>query len=903
VKDRIIERFLKSLISFQTSHPIIIVFMAISLSILSFYYSYKEMDFYTSQKKLISPKKRLMKLYKRFDPFDDLDKFIIVIHHRNRKEALKFAKSLVSILKKQKDKYVDIFYRINPDWFKKWELLYLDKEDLLNLRDQLKEHKELIRDILRRPSLVHILEAINHEMARKMIGELFTGFLEEGTEKKGKPFDLTFLINLLQDMLGWMNGNTEYVSPWTSLFSKKFKEEEEGYFWTENKKYLLVFVTPKEGKGFVSAWHSLHALRETISKLKKSFPGIQVGVTGPEALNMDEMYIALRDMTIATIISMIGLVLLLCLFWRGIRRPILEMTELTVALAITTGITTLTIGHLNILSVTFAPLLLGLGIDYGIHWLARYQEEINYNVSTKQEAIRNTMLKTGPGIMLAGLTAALSFMPLVLTDFLGLIELGIITSVGMILTTITTMFLLPCLVILFDKEEKKSFGLSIGIKPVLKITDKMAYLIISAGVLFTFLSLFGAKNIKFDLNMLNLQSKHAEAVIWEKKLLAESKRSSMYGAIFVKSIEDISKMEKRLKALPVVSEVHSIMDVLPEDQEEKIPILHSMKPFVKDLKFYPIPNNSIDLSRLDDILSRIRFKMLPSAAKKWGANKPLETQMRKVRVLIGEIRNLLYREDKEILIARLKGFEKRLVDDLKDKFSIIKQNVDVRKVRIEDLPEKIKKRFISYDGMYLIRVFPSGNIWDPSFLGKFVNELRSVDPNVIGDPVTLYVFTKAFREACIKAAIYAILFIFIILLFTLKNLVYSLFVMIPLIIGTIWTMGLMDIFHVNFNLANSLFLPLIIGAGVEYGIIIIRRWRELKSQSVGNHVLFPFSTIKGVLLAGLTTTIGFGSLIISDHQGIHSLGLLAVIGSLCILAAAILFLPSLLYVFNIGDGK
>ncbi len=401
--------------------------------------------------------------------------------------------------------------------------------------------------------------------------------------------------------------------------------------------------------------------------------------------------------------------------------------------------------------------------------------------------------------------------------------------------------------------------------------------------------------------MLNLQSKHAEAVIWEKKLLAESKRSSMYGAIFVKSIEDISRMEKRLKALPVVSEVHSIKDVLPEDQEKKIPILHSMKPLVKDLKFYPIPDNSIDLSKLDDILSRIRFKMLPSAAKKWGANKPLESQMRKVRNLIAEIRNLLYRENNTILVVRLKRFEKRLVDDLKDKFSIIKENVNVKKVRIEDLPESIKKRFISYDGMYLIRVFPSGNIWDPSFLEKFVNELRSVDPDVIGDPVTLYVFTKEFRNACIKAAIYAILFIFVILLFTLKNLVYSLFVMIPLVIGTIWTMGLMDIFHVNFNLANSLFLPLIVGAGVEYGIIIIRRWRELKSQSIGDHVLFPFSTIKGVLLAGLTTTIGFGSLIISDHQGIHSLGLLAVIGSSCILAAAILFLPSLLYVFNIGE--
>ncbi len=907
MKEKIIDRLFKKLTSFQTSHPVLIVSIAFTLSFLSFYYAYKEMDFLTSQKDLISPKRRLMKLYKRFDQFDDLDKFIVVIHHKDRKKALEFAKKLVSILKKQKDAYTDVFYRIDPDRFKRWALLYLDKEDLINIESQLKEHKQLIKDILSSPNLIHILEAINREMSRKMIGELFTGFLEEEEKEQGKPMDLSFLINLLQDMLYWLEGNTKYLSPWASLFSKKGLDEEEGYFWTEHKKYLLVFVTPRQkGEGFVNARHSLVALRQTISHLKKSYPGIQVGVTGPEALNVDEMYIALRDMTVATIISMTGLILLLCLFWRGIRRPILEMIELTVALAITTGLTTLVIGHLNILSVTFAPLLLGLGIDYGIHWLARYQEEINYSGLDKKEAIQKTMLKMGPGILLAGFTAALSFLPLVLTKFLGLVELGTITSIGMVLTTITTLCLLPSLVSLFDKEKRRNHSnssiliLGSRIRPVLKITERTSYVILAMGILFTFFSIFSARNIKFDLNMLNLQSKHAESVIWEKKLLSESKRSSMYGAIFVRSLNEIDRIERELKSLPTVSEVHSIKDLLPENQKEKLKILRNMRPLVEGLRLSSVNSDSLDLYRLEDVLKRIRFKMLPSAAKKWGADKPTEEQMQKVRDLIAKIRNKIYTENKDIVIVRLKGFEHKLLEDLKDKFSIIKQNVASNEIKIKDLPESIKKRFISSDGMYLVRVFPSGNIWEPSFLERFVHDIRLVDPDAIGDPVTLYVFTKAFRDACIKAAAYAILFIFILLLFTLKDLIYSLLVMIPLILGTIWTMGLMDIFHVNFNLANSLFLPLIVGAGVEYGIIIIRRWRELKNQSIGDHVLFPFSTIKGVLLAGLTTTVGFGSLIISDHQGIYSLGLLAVIGSLSILLAAILFLPALLYIINRG---
>lgn len=907
VKGKIIERLFNRLTIFQTSYPVVIIFTAFILIVLSFYYAFKEMDFHTAQKDLISQKNRLIKLYEKFDQFDDLDKFIVVIYPKNgnHQEALRFAKKLVHILNRQKDKYEEVFYRIDPDRFKKWALLYLDKKDLLNIKEKLKEYRNLLKDMLNSPSLLHILESINKEMSRKMIGELFTGFLEDKGQEEGKPEDLSFLIDLLEDMVYWINGKAIYSSPWSSLFSKKSWDDEEGYFWTKNKKYLLIFVTPKKVKdGFTDARYSLVSLRETISQLRKSFPGIEVGVTGPEALNMDEMVTALRDMSIATLISMIGLVLLLRFFWGGIRRPILEMMELTVALAITTGLTTVIIGHLNILSVTFAPLLLGLGIDYGIHWLARYQEEITFNGLSKREAIQRTMLKMGPGIFLAGLTAALSFLPLILTGFLGLVELGIITSIGMVLTTITTLCLLPALVSMFDKHHINNKGrilpIPLKVKPVLKITEKSAFFIIAAGIIFTLLSIFGAKNIKFDLNMLNLQSRHAESVVWEKKLLQNSKRSSMYGAIFVRSISDINKRERQLKCLPTVSEVHSIKDILPEDQREKLAILHSMRPFISDIDIKIELTDKMDLYKLDDVLKRIRFKMLPSTAKKWGADKPTEEQMQRVRDLISEIRTCLYTEKTDILRSRLKEFEKRLIHDLEDKISTIKENVITKEMKIDDLPESLKKRFISYDNMYLIRVFPSGDIWDPSFLERFVNDIRLVDPDAIGDPVTLYVFTKAFRDACVKAAIYAVLFIFILLLFTLKDLVYSLLVMIPLFIGTIWTMGLMYVFHVNFNLANSLFLPLIVGAGVEYGIIIIRRWKELKEHSVGNHVMFPFSTIKGVLLAGLTTTIGFGSLLISDHQGIHSLGLLAVIGSLSILLAAILFLPAILYITNRG---
>jgi len=114
--------------------------------------------------------------------------------------------------------------------------------------------------------------------------------------------------------------------------------------------------------------------------------------------------------------------------------------------------------------------------------------------------------------------------------------------------------------------------------------------------------------------------------------------------------------------------------------------------------------------------------------------------------------------------------------------------------------------------------------------------------------------------------------------------------LIPLVAGTIWTVGIMVAAGFDFNLANSIFMPLVVGAGVEYGVIIIQRWRE---GHVGYGRL-PFSTGKGVILAALTTTIGFGTLMISDHRGIFSLGFVAWVGSICVLAAALLILPAIL---------
>jgi predicted RND superfamily exporter protein len=165
-----------------------------------------------------------------------------------------------------------------------------------------------------------------------------------------------------------------------------------------------------------------------------------------------------------------------------------------------------------------------------------------------------------------------------------------------------------------------------------------------------------------------------------------------------------------------------------------------------------------------------------------------------------------------------------------------------------------------------------------------------VNPDVLGDPINLYVFASSFKNASINASIYALVAIALLLQFTFRSLRLMLISIIPLVVGTIWTVGIMGAAGFDFNLANSIFMPLVVGAGVEYGVIIIHRWREGRT----GYGRLAFSTGKGVILAALTTTIGFGTLMISNHRGIFSLGFVAWAGSLCVLVAALFILPAIL---------
>ena len=637
---------LRKILIVQTAYPLLTLLAALGLAALSVLYTVRNLEFQTSQKDLISPKERLIQLAEEVNQFAQMDSFVVAIESRDQRRSLEFLRALVARVGADKENYQEIFYRVDPRGFRPWALLFLDRKDLHLLAKNLREHRRFIEEMTKSPTLVNFFDQTNQEMAAKMVGELFTGFLEETSPESPKePLDLDFLIRVLREMNQFLDGDGHFISPWDSLLVKESLGDvsEEGYFWTKSKRYLLFFVTPTKKADFAGTRHSLAALRKTIAQVQATIPEVKAGVTGSDALNVDQMGTALTDMSLATVLSVGGLGLLLILFWWGLRRPLLEMIRLLIDLALTFGATTLVIGHLNILSVTFAPLILGLGIDYGAHWFARYMELEKRGFASKKEALHAIMDKLAPGLLLAGSTAALSFFPMVLTGFKGLMELGVICAMGMSITTLTSLGLLPALILLFDKPKSApDSSLPSGpIKPFFELTRRRVHVLLILGIAGLALSVWGAAEVRFDLNMLHLQSPKVESVIWEKKLLEGSELSSLYGEIVARSLQEVRQKTKALESLPSVSRVESVDTLLPQDQEEKIVLLRKLKPVLAGVGSSGAPVDSVNPEELEKILGRIRFKMIDSSDSQWGINKPLETQMIQVRELIDQLRRAL----------------------------------------------------------------------------------------------------------------------------------------------------------------------------------------------------------------------------------------------------------------------
>ncbi|MGO8763484.1 MAG: MMPL family transporter [Desulfobaccales bacterium] len=873
--------------------PLLVI--SVVLAVVSVYYTVTHLAIHTSRNDLVASNQQLIQRTEAMDrAFGGRDGMVVVVENGHPKRAIKFAGDLAAQLHRYPDHFPEIFYHIDPETFKRSALLYLEPQELDKIKTRLLEQQDLLSGLAADPRLTTFYGLVNERITRAMIGKIFTGFLAD--EERLELPDLSPLNASLRGLAASLEGR----QPQTSLFSSFFPKElsdfgESGYFFTENDKYLLFCVTPK-GDGYASRSQDLALLRQVVHQVKAGYPGLQAGVTGPDALEADEMSSSMQDVTLATWLSLLGQMGLLILFLRSLRRTLVEGLVLIIGLCWTFGLVTLVVGHLNLLSLIFAPLMLGLTIDYGIHWFCRLEEEQGSLAHCNAEMLTCTLRRAAPGIIYAGLAAIVSFVPLAFVGFKGLAELGLILAMGILVMLVATLLLVPALVTITEKCPPSAAPQDCPPHPTpfLHLHWHRPGLLVGLGLVITALGAFSMHYVPFDLNPLHLQNPSAESVVWEYKLIQDSKYSTSYGAVATASVQELVARSEALKRLPTVSHVESVLSFLPHQVEAKRPILAQMLPVLNAINFPRAPAAAPDPQALAAILSRINFKVAEAAQNLKQDQAATQAQVAETHRLINQIIPLLGAGDPNAA-KRLDAYGRFFFSDLRDTWDqfrgYVNSGLTGAPPTLANVPAQVRARFISPQGTYLIRVFPSEDIWNFGPLKDFVKSLWSVDPNAVGDPVLLYNFTLGFRNSILWAAGLALLAIGVMLVFLFRSLKMAVLALIPLLVGTGLTVNLMWILNLPFNQANVLFVPLILGEGIEFGIIILTRWRQEESARA---ITLPASTAKGVALAALTTTMGFGSLMVSGHQGTFSLGLLATVGSLSVLLTSLSILPACL---------
>ncbi len=882
-----LDRFFLNVERFAYTHSIAVILISLLIAGLSVWFTVEKLSFKNNRGDLVAKKLAYVEMYEKYrHEFEDFDGMMVVVADKDPENMKGFTDSFVNKLRQYPQDFLKIFHRIDTKYFRTKGLLYLDHEELVDLGNKIESHENFLEDVNASPGLNQLVKSINTEISAGMVDSLLTGFIggEDSEEEKDETADLSLLINLEQQMLAHLKGETTYRSPWNSFLTDSEKSiAEDGYLVSEDEKLMFILIVPNEdNKAATAIPDSIGFLRDLIEETRAQFPGIEVGLTGEDVIAADEMDTTQVDVQKASQIALAGIALLFILAYRGVVKPLLAIFALVIALCWSMGWTTLAVGHLNILTIVFTTILIGLGIDFGIHILERYKEERTAGDDVLQ-ALQKTVQGTGRGNFAGAVTTAMAFGGMILTDFVGIAELGKISGGGILLCMISMILLLPALITVEEKITKPRY--------LPKRSDRKGRLlekffknyraIIFVSMILFVLSLLSLRTVAFDYNILNLQAHGTEAVKYEMKVIETAGRSAWSVAVLADSLEETRKKHKALEKLSTVGNVESIISTLPEEQEKKIETIKELAPLLSDLEVETdlVP---VSYARLIKTMKRVRFK-LQGKEDKGGVTK--------ARKLAQSFLDESEKVDVEVAEKRLNSFSEKLFADYRGKIADLKKNVSASPVIVEDMPENLRERYISRNGVYLINVYPSVDVWDIDKRNKFVKQLKQVDPNATGNAIHMFESTRLMKDGYVYGGIYAMVAIFIYLLCSFGNLRGTLVVLLPVAVGSAWTVGIMDLIDVSFNLANLVILPLIIGIGVVNGVHIVHRYREETDRNIN---VLSRSTGQGVVLSSLTTIIGFGSLMVADHQGVHSLGLVLSLGVGCCLIASITVLPSIL---------
>lgn len=779
--------------------------------------------------------------------------------------------------------FVNVFFKGDMKTLGSKALLFLNEEELHGLDDTLKDYQPFINRFTQATNLVSLFDLVNTSIRKAS--------RETNAENASLVRVLPALGRIIRQANAALDRPGRPPSPGVNALFNASPEADQQIYITfgGGSLYLLTAQAPLDRLNS----EAVRRMHQLIEETKLEVPGVNVGLTGEPVLDEAEMLQSQKDTSLASLVSLVLCALIFIYGYHETGRPIKATLCLIVALAYTMAFATLTIGHLNILTITFAPMLIGLAIDFGVHLVTRYEEELRLGRS-ELESLTRAMVFTGKGIFTGAATTAAGFLAMTLTDFKGIKEMGVICGGGLLISLIPMMTLLPALLLKGRQNVlDHSFPEPRHRARIERIWLARPGLTVLVTLVLCLWGFFGARKVFFDYNLLNLQSADVPAVQAEHKLISSSSKSVIYAAVVATNLDHAALLEERIARLDSVAAVDSITRFLHENPADKLVRIRAIKQGLASLEFAAPDDLPVDVPALSQTLYSFYGFLGAALAEIGTADADLATQLSSLHADIAVFRrNLIERwdDDPAACASQLAVYQSALFHDVRDTFEVL-QNQDTRgRLRVEDLPAALRDRFVGVTGCFLLQIFPKKDAWQRENQAEFISQLRAVDPNVTGTPVQVYEYTELLKLSYIEAAWYSLGAISLMVLLHFRSLAALLLALLPVAVGTLWMVGLMGATGIAFNPANIMTLPLVIGIGVTNGVHILNRFAEERTPGI-----LTKSTGKAVLVSGLTTIAGFGSLILAKHQGIASLGCVMSMGTAGCMVAGLTFLPALLY--------
>jgi hopanoid biosynthesis associated RND transporter like protein HpnN len=796
-------------------------------------------------------------------PQDD-QAILVVVEARTPEQTSRVLDYLGAKFSHEKQQIQSVYIPGAGDFFDRHGLLYLDLDDLEELAAKMAEAQPFIGTLSKDNSLKGLLTILEQAITAKT-HEL--------------PVDLNPLLDKVRMAIRAALDDKTYQLSWQQLMIGENRD------LLSTRRFILLkpYLDFNE---LMPAEKPLTTVRAIVTKAEQAFPGVNIRLTGEVVLEHDELATVTYSAEMASAFSFILVFLSLLIGFRSIKLTLATLGVLIMGLLLTFGFAAQAIGHLNIISVSFAALYIGIGDDYAVQVCMRYRELSRQNMSQWQSLIE-AVRRVAPPITLCAITGATGFFAFVPTKYTGVSELGLIAGVGIFISLLITLTVLPAVLKLFPLKSgptKKSDDLFPDWFYLFPIRHATLVRWTTAALILAGLGLL--TQTRFDINPLNLRDPNSESVAAFRELLKTKDTSPMTLTVLAKSKDEALATAQKLTRLKSVENAITIYDYVPSDQEAKLTVIEDLALVMGlQLTAFPAP----DQDSVENTMAAL--VKLKQAFNRHLTEKPDSELAATLRQLLQQVEALiaaLHFQSEPEKKAILDKLQSSLLDTLPDTMNTLLKGLNPDPVTIATLPPDLAERWLSKEGVYRIMASPSKDLNEEKNLKEFIHEVRQIAPHATDLPVIYLESGNAIVRAFQQALASAVAAIVIVLMFTQRNTRDALLILLPLMMTAILTGASTVLMNNPFNFANIIVIPILFGLGVDAGINIMNRLRHPDQEDS----VLRTGTARGVVFSELTTMCSLVSMAFTPHLGLASMGQLLSIGLLLNIICTLIVLPA-----------